>query len=117
MPPSPECHRGCVQVDREENHMTTIASPRLHLHVLLDRSGSMEPMRDDVIAGYNELIAEQRAAAANAGLEPRITLVEFDDVDPCEVVVDAVRVSKAPLLGTDDFAPRGMTPLLDATAR
>ena len=97
--------------------MTTAASPRLHLYVLLDRSGSMEPMRHDVVAGYNELVGEHRAAASNAGPEPRITLVEFDDVDPSEVIVDAARVNKAPMLSTDDFAPRGMTPLLDATVR
>ena len=97
--------------------MPTVQSPRLHLYVLLDRSGSMEPMRHDVIAGYNELVAEHRAAAANAGLEPRISLIEFDDVDSCEVIVDAVRVSKAPMLSVDDFVPRGMTPLLDATVR
>jgi uncharacterized protein YegL len=95
--------------------MTTTTSNRLHLYVLLDRSGSMQVMRDDVIAGFNELLAEQKASTVNGELEPRITLVQFDDVDLHEVVVDAQRVSKVPMLTIETFAPRGMTPLLDAT--
>ncbi len=90
------------------------AVPRVHVYVLLDRSGSMQSLRGEVIAGLNELIAEQRMAAS-MGPEPRLTLVRFDDVQPDEVVLDAVKVTKAPLLVDQDFVPRGTTPLLDAT--
>ena len=93
------------------------ATPRLHLHVLLDRSGSMESMRDAVIAGFGELLAEQKlAVATTGGPEPRITLVQFDSHDPAEVVLDAARLHHARPLDRETFVPRGGTPLLDATA-
>jgi Mg-chelatase subunit ChlD len=90
---------------------------RLHLYVLLDRSGSMESMRDAVVAGFGELLAEQKlAAATSGGPQPRITLVQFDTEDPADVVLDGVRLRHAVPLTHDTFVPRGGTPLLDATA-
>ena len=92
-------------------------TPRLHLYVLLDRSGSMESMRDAVIAGFAELLAEQKlSVAVSGGPEPRLTLVQFDSEDPAEVVLDAVRLRHARPLDSETFVPRGGTPLLDATA-
>jgi len=91
--------------------------PRLHLHVLLDRSGSMESMRDAVIAGFGELLAEQKlSVATTGGPEPRITLVQFDSENPSEVVLDGARLRHARPLDHHTFVPRGGTPLLDATA-
>jgi len=87
---------------------------RAHFFVLLDRSGSMEAMRADVIGGFNDLIAKQQQAI---GPEPRITLVQFDSQDPQEVLVDARRISRARPLTPTTFSPRGGTPLLDATGR
>src|SRR3712207_7986346 len=49
--------RGC---DTRERGAPMTATPRLHLHVLLDRSGSMASMRDAVIAGFGELLSEQK---------------------------------------------------------
>ncbi len=88
---------------------------RLHLYVLLDRSGSMASMRDAVIAGFGQLLAEQQHTTG-AGKEPRITLVQFDTEDPQEVVLDATRIRNARPLTPATFVPRGGTPLLDATA-
>ena len=33
---------------------------KTHLSILLDRSGSMEAIRDDVIGGYNTFLAAQQ---------------------------------------------------------
>jgi hypothetical protein len=88
-------------------------TPTTHLYVLLDRSGSMEAMRADVIGGFNHLIAEQQAAGDDA----RLTLVQFDSQDPQEVLVDAKRIGRARPLTMRTFVPRGGTPLLDATGR
>lgn len=93
--------------------MTSIRPPRPHFHVLLDRSGSMATMRDDVVGGFNALLAEQQAAGGDA----RLTVVRFDSVDAQEVVVDARPIDRVAPLGHDDFVPRGGTPLLDATGR
>ena len=52
----------------------TSPDPRPHFYVLLDRSGSMESMRGDVIGGFNNLLADQQADGPDA----RLTLVQFD---------------------------------------
>ena len=46
-------------------------SPRTHFYVLLDRSGSMESMRTDVIGGFNNLVAEQQADGPTRAPHPR----------------------------------------------
>lgn len=92
--------------------MPDIDTPtRSHIYVLLDRSGSMEAMRDDVIGGFNGLVAEQQAD----GHDARLTLVQFDSQDPHDVVVDALPIGRIRPLTHRTFVPRGGTPLLDAT--
>jgi len=86
-------------------------TPIVHIYVLLDRSGSMEAMAEQVVAGFNRLLAEQAAD----GHDARMTLVQFDDQDPGEVVLDAVPIAEVLPLRRRNFEPRGMTPLLDAT--
>lgn len=90
------------------------SAPKLHLYVLLDRSGSMSSMAADVVEGFNSLLAQQ---AAEGGVEARMTFVQFDSVDPQEVLVDAIPLAEVAPLSMHAFAPRGSTPLLDATGR
>lgn len=71
--------------DEHRNPTTDDAAPIVHLYVLLDRSGSMASIADDVIGGFNQLLAEQQADGADA----LITLVQFDSQDPHEVIADA----------------------------
>jgi Mg-chelatase subunit ChlD len=89
----------------------TASAPEVHLYVLLDRSGSMASMADDVIGGFNQLLADQQADGADA----RMTLVQFDTEDAQHVVADAVPVAEMLPLDATTFVPRGGTPLLDAT--
>ncbi len=93
--------------------MTSDARLRPHFYLLLDRSGSMESMRADVIGGFNNLLAEQQSDGPDA----RITVVQFDSQDPQEVIIDAKRITAAKPLDNATFVPRGGTPLLDATGR
>ena len=86
-------------------------SPIVHLYVLLDRSGSMVTMAEQVVAGFNRLLAEQQAD----GHDARMTLVQFDDHDVRELVFEAVPIAEVVPLRPRDFEPRGSTPLLDAT--
>jgi Mg-chelatase subunit ChlD len=90
------------------------APPTLHLYVLLDRSGSMESMRNDVVEGLNTLLYEQKTAG---GASARFTFVQFDTADPQQVLVDAIPMSEATPFTHEHFQPRGGTPLLDATGR
>lgn len=69
----------------------------------------MEPIRQFVVNGFNELLGELCSS-------DRVTLVQFDTVDPFELVVDAQPSGPARRLTLDDFEPRGGTPLYDAVS-
>ena len=90
---------------------TSESTPNVHLYVMLDRSGSMATMADDVIGGFNRLLADQKADGADA----IVTLVQFDGNEPQEIIADAVPISEMVDLDHNTFVPRGSTPLLDAT--
>ena len=84
-----------------------------HLHILLDRSGSMGAIADDIIGGFNQWLRAQQAEGDDA----IVTFVQFDDADPHEVLADATPVREVRPLDATTFVPRGSTPLLDATGR
>lgn len=85
--------------------------PNSHVYVLLDRSGSMGAVAGDVIGSFNAFLAQQQADGDDAVF----TLVQFDTVDPHEVVADAVPVAEMVDLTAATYQPRSGTPLLDAT--
>lgn len=83
-----------------------------HITVLLDRSGSMESVKDETISGYNAFVKEQQDAGDNASL----TLVQFDSAG-IDTLQEFTPIKVVPDLNTDTFQPRGMTPLLDALGK
>ena len=70
-----------------------------HLYVLLDRSGSMQSIKSDIVGGFDAFVAEQRSATG----ECRMTLV-FADLPIAQV-------------GSLVLEPRGSTALLDSIGR
>lgn len=84
-----------------------------HISVVLDRTGSMEPIRDDVIGGFNALIEDQQRLEGTASL----TLVQFDSEDPYEVIHHFALLEEVPRLTRETYVPRAATPLLDAIGR
>lgn len=84
-----------------------------HISVILDRSGSMAAIADDVVGGFNSFIARQREMAGDATL----TLVQFDDHDPYEVIHNRRPLGEVEPLTRETYVPRGLTPLLDAMGR
>jgi hypothetical protein len=97
--------------------MSTTAAPEpehpVHVSFLLDRSGSMGAIRDDVIGGFNQFLREQKSHPGTC----RMTVVQFDSQDPFEVLADGVDVRELRELDADRYCPRGGTPLLDAVGR
>ncbi len=87
----------------------TVTEPT-KLWFLLDRSGSMSRLTQDVIGGFNTYIAEQAQESGSAHL----TLVQFDSQAPFEIIHDAALIEDVPPLTTRTYSPRGSTPLLDA---
>jgi hypothetical protein len=84
-----------------------------HIAVILDRTGSMETIRDDTIGGFNAFLNAQKAEPGLASL----TLVQFDSQDPYEIVYQFKPLAEVPELTRETFVPRASTPLLDAIGR
>jgi uncharacterized protein YegL len=78
---------------------------------ILDRSGSMESIRDDAIGGFNSFIESQKKVPGTAS----VSLVLFDDL--YENVYSNIDLNNVSLLNRDTFVPRGMTALLDAVGK
>jgi Mg-chelatase subunit ChlD len=86
---------------------------RVKIWFLLDRSGSMQGLSEDVIGGFNQFLTDQAAKPGKA----RLTAVQFDGGDPFEVIIDAKRIGKVPKLTSEVYQPRGVTPLYDAVGK
>lgn len=86
----------------------------VHIYFLLDRSGSMQDIETDVIGGFNAFLAAQQADTLG---KVRLTLVQFDNQEPFEIIHEARNIHKVPELTAATFVPRGSTPLLDAEGR
>ena len=84
-----------------------------HITVLLDRTGSMQSIREDTIGGFNAFLNQQKEEPGLATL----TLVQFDSQDPYEVVHNFRAIQSVPELTRETFVPRASTPLLDAMGR
>lgn len=80
---------------------------------ILDRSGSMESIRLDMIGGFNAFIEEQRKIPT----ECKVSFYQFDTQHPrVETVYEQKVLKEVPLLNTETFVPRGGTPLYEAIA-
>ncbi len=79
-----------------------------HITLVVDRSGSMEAIREEAQGGVNSFIRQQAEEPGRAEL----SLVQFDT--EYELVYDSVPVGKVPKYV---LQPRGMTALLDAMGR
>ncbi|HKP29049.1 MAG TPA: vWA domain-containing protein [Gemmatimonadales bacterium] len=96
-----------------KSHVTHSRSTTMTRHsltditVLLDRSGSMQSIADDVVGGFSQFVESQRTGAGQAVL----SLVQFDS-QSIDTLFSArpVHEVKLPI----QFEPRGSTPLLDA---
>lgn len=79
--------------------------------MVVDRSGSMGPLRADAIGGFNTFLADQQKQPGQANL----TLVLFNDC--YNVVVDGQPIQEVQPLTTETYVPQGMTALLDAMGK
>ena len=78
---------------------------------VVDRSGSMESIRDDAIGSFNTFLDEQQKLPG----ECLFTYVHFDH--EYELVFGGRKIKDVAKLTRDTFQPRGSTALLDAIGR
>ena len=101
---------GHVPGPSPQNTATNSGDTPVHVSFLLDRSGSMAGLVDDVIGGFNAFVANQRTVTGDCAF----TAVQFDSHNPFEIIHAAIPIVSVPNLDQDRYRPRGTTPLLDA---
>ena len=75
---------------------------------ILDQSGSMAPLVNDTIGGFNSMIEKQKKEEG----ECLVSAVLFDNES--KVLYDRVSIQKVGAMTDNDYSPRGCTALLDA---
>lgn len=83
-----------------------------HVAFILDGSGSMTGLKNDVIRVFDKQVAQLRELSKNSGQEVRLTVYIFDNV--VENVIFDMDVLRVPSL-KDLYWVRGSTALIDAT--
>jgi len=83
-----------------------------HITFILDNSGSMAPLLNDTIGGFNTFLKAQKEAPGEA----TFSLNQFAyNENPVKVTHDFLDIKKVPDLDTKNYEPNGgSTPLLDA---
>lgn len=100
--PTKKTKRETIKLNNEE---TT------HIVCVIDRSGSMSSLMNDVIGGFNQFVTDQKALDGDAAL----TLVLFDD--EYSVIWDRLNLQEVPELTSNVCFARGTTALNDAFGR
>lgn len=77
---------------------------------IVDRSGSMTGLKDDVIGGINEFIKDQRDFDGDANF----TLILFNN--NVEIIHDGIDINDVPLLDRDSYRVSGSTAMNDGIA-
>lgn len=78
---------------------------------IIDRSGSMETIRNDAIGGFNNFLKEQKAHPGEA----LFTLLKFHH--EYEVVCEGIPIAEVQPFTHETYVPTGATALLDAVGR
>lgn len=86
---------------------------KVNMHIILDRSGSMSTIRNDMLGGLNQFIAEQKKALA--GRQVSMNFYRFDD--KYEEVFKDKSLWLCDEFVPEDFVPRGSTALNDAIGK
>lgn len=78
------------------------------INIILDGSGSMGPLVNDTIGGFNKFLEEQKEFPGEALLTLCVFNAEY------KLIHDCVPLSSVPSLNKDNYKPNGGTALLDA---
>lgn len=81
-----------------------------HVSILLDRSGSMQQIKNDVIGGFNQFIEDQKKVPG----EMSLTLLSFASNGDTSLMYDTVKLPDIKPLTDDSYRPAGMTALNDS---
>ena len=86
-------------------------SKTTHVVAILDCSGSMGSLQEEVISNFNKFLKEQQAVKGKA----KLTLVTFDD--QYNLVYDKVKLKDVEPITNNEYIIGGMTALNDAVGK
>ena len=94
-------------------------NPSIHSYILLDRTGSMEPIWSEALSSVNAYADGLAALDGGPRVDADITLAVFDAQDGLQfdVLRNSVDAGRWNDVTTNEVSPRGMTPLYDAIGR
>jgi hypothetical protein len=94
-------------------------SAAVHSYILLDRTGSMEPIWSEALSSVNAYADGLATLDGGPRVDADITLAVFDAQDgfQFDVLRDDVDAERWKKVTSDEVNPRGMTPLYDAIGR
>jgi hypothetical protein len=97
----------------------TPLKPAVHSYILLDRTGSMEPIWTEALASVNAYADGLASLDGGPSVDADITLAAFDAQDgfQFDVLRNDVDAENWNKITTKELSPRGMTPLYDAIGR
>ena len=78
------------------------------LVAILDMSGSMEPLTNDTIGGYNSMLKEQQK------MDRKVLVTTYVFNNDYQMLHDRVPVDQAAMLSAKEYHPSGCTALMDA---
>ena len=84
----------------------------LHIILILDESGSMDPIRKDIIGSFNKFIREQQDLKVDNKDKTAVTFIKFND--KITKIFEKEPLEKVKEIGLDDYIPGGCTALNDA---
>jgi hypothetical protein len=98
---------------------TPAAAGDLSAYVLLDRTGSMEPIWAEALGSVNAYAKELAKPERGKTIDADITVATFDAQEGLQfdIVRDSMDAERWKELTNEDATPRGMTPLYDAIGR
>ncbi len=85
-----------------------------HVLIILDRSGSMAGLAEDLRGGINTYINELRASEQE---NYTVSIVLFDGSDDSDYLCRDAPLAEVPALTSKNYFARGNTPLYDATGK
>lgn len=108
------CLAGCAKRTNQSTTDENVEVTKIYNLVILDRSGSMTPLREAAVQGYNETLDVIRNAQQKYGMEQQhlVTLTLFDRI--ITNVFDCDTVKNIPDLLLSEYQPNGSTAMLDA---
>ena len=80
------------------------------LIVILDASGSMATLKDDVIGGFNQLIEDQKKEEGDCF----VTVLQFSSFGKQKAILDCTPIQKVEPMTHTSYTIRGWTALYDA---